>query len=231
MHILVWYSIAGNSRGSGSTYNTSSVDQEENGGRYSSRGNDTQTGSNAGRTSVIDDENDFEGTLTFTNRARSRSLDREDKETDRELTRKRWHSLDEDDFTTDIPIVYSRRQDEGEEEEDTKVSVVLHKGGHTNMSQHNTHKSVLHDASLTLWLCTKGDKFLPKPDLKLKLRVAFQSRAFFILAKLWQLLFCQQLNSPVRSTEMTSCRFLHARLPVSFISFFVLFFFASQRFF
>ena len=72
------------------------------------------------RNHTVDDTDDFGGTLTFTNRSRSGSLNREDNDLNNDLeddtlTHKRWSCLDDND-TTDIPIVYSRRNDEEDEE-------------------------------------------------------------------------------------------------------------------
>ena len=71
-----------------------------------------------------EDSDDFEGTLTFTNRSRSGSLTNREEDNDLNndlehdtLTQKRWrNSHDDDNDATDIPIVYSRRNEEEEDE-------------------------------------------------------------------------------------------------------------------
>ena len=70
----------------------------------------------------IDDTEDFEGTLTFTNRSRSGSLDNDlNNETEHDrlngVTHRRWRNVPEEDDSTDIPIVYSRLNDDDNDEE------------------------------------------------------------------------------------------------------------------
>ena len=99
--------------------NVDSYDSEE---QYNNR-NNNRTAINNGNNN-IDDSEEFEGTLTFTNRSRSGSLDNDlnnDLEHDRlnGVTHKRWRNVSEEDDSTDIPIVYSRLNDDDNDEEDT----------------------------------------------------------------------------------------------------------------
>ena len=99
--------------------NVDSYDSDE---QFNNRNNNNRTAISNGNN--IDDSEDFEGTLTFTNRSRSGSLDNDlnnESEHDRlnGVTHKRWRNAPEEDDSTNIPIVYSRLNEDVNDEEDT----------------------------------------------------------------------------------------------------------------